>query len=139
METTLLTLHYLSLAVGIGGGAATAVMAGMTKGADPAIAGHVGKVQSRVGDIGFGAIILLWITGIWMVADHGGYAAMPAAFTYKMAGVVTLTLALLAMQVVKRRAMAKGQPPAASTMEGLGRIALLSAIFTVVMAVISFG
>lgn len=139
METLLMTLHFLSLAVGIGGGVASAIAGAQSAKAEPPGAMALGKLQSQVGNVGYGALILLWITGIWMVyAKYGGFGDLPASFNLKMLGVLGLTAALTAMQVVKRRAMAAGGPPNASTMKMLGQLALLSAVFTIVMAVLTF-
>lgn len=139
MEQTLLTIHLLSLVVGMGGGVANAVAGSMAAGADPAAAMTLGKLQSRIGDIGFVAIVLLWISGIWLVLGyHGGFAELPSGFTTKFVGVVGLSAAVVAMHVVKRSAMRAGRPPNAGTMKLLGKIALLSATFTVAMAVVTF-
>lgn len=139
METVLLVIHFLALAVGIGGGAASAVAAGIAKSSEPAGAMAIGKVQSKVGDVGFVALIVLWLTGIWMVFSvYGGFSGVPDGFSTKMIGVVGLTIAVAGMQVVKRRAMAAGSPPSANTMEWLGRLALVSAIFTITFAVLTF-
>ncbi|MBD3678729.1 MAG: hypothetical protein HUJ27_10055 [Rhodobacteraceae bacterium] len=139
MEETLLTIHFLSLAVGVGGGVASAVAAATAAGQEPPGKMAIGKVTSKVGDIGYAALILLWVTGLWLVfAEHGGFGALPGTFTAKMVGVLGLTGALTAMQVVKRKAMAAGGPPNPATMKMLGQIALASSVFAVVMAVVTF-
>ena len=137
MHQTLLVVHFMCLAVGIGGGVASAVMGATSESAEPDGKAALGKAAAIVSNIGAVAIALLWITGIWMVMTSFGGGTMPTAFWLKMLGVVALTAAIIGMHLVKRRAA--GGPPPADTMKKLGQIALVSATFAVIMAVVTFG
>lgn len=140
METLLMTIHFLSLAVGIGGGVATAIAGAQSANEEPSSAMALAKLQSRVGNVGYVALILLWVTGIWMVfAKYGGFGELTASFNLKMLGVLGLTGALTGIQITKRRAIAAGKAPDPARMKMMGQIALLSAVFTVIMAVVTFG
>jgi hypothetical protein len=139
METVLLTIHFLSLAVGIGGGVSSAIAGATFADAEPPVAPAIGKLVSKIGDAGFGALVLLWLTGIILVfTEYGGFGALPGSFSVKMIGVLGLTGAVVAMQIVKRTALKAGHPPDPGRMKTLGQIALVSAIFTIVMAIVTF-
>ena len=139
MDHVLLILHFLALAIGIGGGVASGVLAEISDRSEPTGKLAIGKAASIIGDVGLVSVLVLWLTGIWMVLEiFGGFSDMPAGFNLKILGVVALSAALLAMQVVKRKAKAAGQAPDPARMKVLGQIAMLSAVFTVSVAVITF-
>ena len=109
-----------------------------TPGAEPAGLPPLGAVQGRVGRVSFVALILLWITGGWMMSNAGGAAAMPLIFWAKLAAVVVLTVVVLMLQWHGIRAARAKQPPPAATMARLGQIAGICAVLAVILAVVAF-
>ena len=139
MDHVLLTVHFLAMAVGIGGGVASGILAEVATRAEPAGKMSIGKAASIIGDFGFISVLVMWLSGVWMVlAIFDGFADMPNSFNLKLLSAVALTAAVTAMQVVKRKAKAAGQPPDPARMKMIGQIAMLSAVFTVAVAVITF-
>jgi hypothetical protein len=138
MGSVLIILHMLSFAVAIGGGVANMIAAIQLKSAPPEALPHLGTVQKRVGRLSFLALILLWLTGGWMMDLAGGAATMPIVFWVKIAVVVVLTAASLLLQWHVFRAARAGGPPPAATMARLGQIAGLCAVLALVLAVVAF-
>ncbi|PQO23035.1 hypothetical protein C2I36_10045 [Rhodobacteraceae bacterium WD3A24] len=138
MLETLKIIHFLSFAVGIGGGVAS-LLAGLAMrtagGGAPALAG----LQRRLGRASAVAIVLLWITGVWMLyAVYGGWGGMSGWFWIKIVAVVGLTAVSARMQWLSITAQRSGTPPAPRIMAGLGAAANLLAIAAVIIAVIAF-
>ena len=53
MDHVLLTVHFLAMAVGIGGGVASGILAEVATRAEPAGKMSIGKAASIIGDFGF--------------------------------------------------------------------------------------
>ncbi len=125
-------VHYLALAVGLGGGIAAGIVAHVVGPKDPALAG---AVQVRLARYGFLALIGLWLTGSALLTDYGGWAAMPAWFWVKMAAVAVLTVAAVVMQVSIKRL----EPSARAARARLLRPVMNgAAVLAVVFAVLAF-
>jgi uncharacterized membrane protein len=140
MFKTLLVLHLLGLALGVGGGVGNMIAGRMAAKAEPAGAKALGALQGRIGRASFVGLILLWITGIWTVMGYhdGGFGALPGTFSVKMIFVVIVTLAALAAQWKAMSAARAGTPPNRKTMARLGMVSGLFSILAVVMAVATF-
>lgn len=139
MNNTLVIVHLYCMGLGVGGGFANMIAGRLAAGAEPAVARTLGQLQSVVGRVGFLAIMLLWITGVWMVNTmQNGFANLPTTFWIKIAAVVILTLAALTMQAKGIAAKRSGVPPAAEIMKRLGMVSGAAAITAVIFAVISF-
>lgn len=129
MLTTIKIIHYLSFAIGIGGGAANLVIA-MTVGPEaPKLAGLTGKRLSRVS---FSSIVLLWITGVWL-ATLGGWSYGPV-FWVKMLAVVAMTVFAITVQVM----LLNPKPDTPQKLKTLGKLVLGSAVLSVILATIAF-
>ncbi|WP_157932994.1 CopD family protein [Roseovarius salinarum] len=132
-DQALLIVHYLALAVGLGGGIAAGVVAHVAGPKDPALAG---AVQVRLARFGFLALIVLWLTGSAMLAGGPGAAALPVWFWVKMAAVVVLTGAAVWMQI----AIKKLEPAQrAARAKVLRPVMNAAATLAVVFAVLAFG
>lgn len=132
-------LHFLSFSVGIGGGVA-AMLAGIRAKSAAAEAGPALRgLQKIIGRISFGAIVLLWITGIYMVyALKGGWGGLGTAFWLKMAAVVVLTGASLTAQYYSLTAAGRDPAVMGARMAKIGMTASASAILAVILAVFAF-
>lgn len=138
MFETLKIIHFLSLAVGIGGGAANGIIGARMAAAPDAAKPVLGGITGLIGRLSAGALALLWITGIALVLMTGGFAAMPTFFWVKLAFVVVLTLVSIRLQMLSIRAARSGTPPPMKTMAQLGRFASVNSILIVVFAVVAF-
>ena len=140
MFKTLLVLHLIGLALGLGGGVGNMIAGRMMAGAEPAGAKALGAMQRKIGRASFVGLILLWITGIWMVQGYhdGGFGALPGTFSIKMIFVVIVTIAALTAQWKSISAARSGTPPSRRTMAMLGMISGLFSLLAVIMAVATF-
>ncbi|MFN3148040.1 MAG: hypothetical protein ACE368_23785 [Paracoccaceae bacterium] len=86
--------------------------------------------------LGFAGLVLLWLTGIAMVAMAGGVAAMGAWFWVKMLAALMLTAAAVALQVATFTL-----PPErrAARVKPLGMVMLAGSVLSLVFAVLAFG
>ncbi len=139
MLVTLKIIHFLALAIGIGSGAANGVigarMAKLDDAARPALAG----VESTLGKMSFGALILLWLSGGVLAFDHyTSWQAVPAVFWLKIAFVVVLTGISVRLNVVSAKARGAGRLPPTRAMARLGQLAMLSSVLIVTFAALAF-
>ncbi len=133
MFETLKIIHLLSMAVGLGGGVANAIVGAKVGLTAPQLAG---PVTLLIGRLGFAGLVLLWLTGIAMVAMAGGVAAMGAWFWVKMLAALMLTAAAVALQVATFTL-----PPErrAARVKPLGMVMLAGSVLSLVFAVLAFG
>jgi uncharacterized membrane protein len=132
-------VHYLSLAIGIGGGLANAIIGARAAMSDPPVKAVLGRISSIIGKTAGVAIILLWLTGIALVyLIFDGWATLPWAFWIKLAFVVVLSLLSLRMNLYVMQAARTKSPPPAATMKKLGQGAMVSSLLIVIFAVIAF-
>lgn len=131
-------IHFLSFSVGIGGGVASMVIGLRLRRAEISAVRDLSAAQKVIGRLSFGAIVLLWITGIWMLNSRYGWSDLPVAFWLKLAAVVGLTAIACRAQYLVLMAPRRG-PPAPRTMARLGMGSSLCAVLALVFAVIAFG
>jgi hypothetical protein len=132
-------IHFLSLAVGIGGGFANAVIGARAAASEPPVKVVLGGVSSGIGKASGVALILLWLTGISLVyLVFDGWANLPWAFWVKLAFVVVLSLLSLRMNLYVMQAARTKTPPPAAAMKVLGQLAGLSSLLIVIFAVVAF-
>lgn len=139
MIETLKIIHFIALAVGIGGGVANAIIGARAARSEPPIKVTLGSISGLIGKISGAAIILLWLTGIALVyLLFDGWANLPWAFWIKLAFVVVLSLLSLRLNLYVMQANRTRTPPPAATMKMLGQVAGLTSLLIVVFAVIAF-
>lgn len=132
-------IHVLGFSVGVGGGAAGMVVgiraASATAEAKAALAG----VQRTIGRMAFAAIVLLWLTGLYLLyAVHGGWTDLPPLFWVKFAFVLVLTAAAIAQQWLGLRVRTGQGAPSARLRAGLGMAGSTAAVLAVIFAVYAF-
>jgi lysylphosphatidylglycerol synthetase-like protein (DUF2156 family) len=132
MLAILKILHFLALAIGLGGGAANLVIGNMA-GAEGAPVTR--PIQKRIGRVSFGALLLLWITGIWMLGLGWRLEYLPPLFWIKIIVVLVMTVAAVTAQV----ALLRPGPDTPAKLKKLGLMATSAAGLAVVFAVLSFG
>jgi hypothetical protein len=139
LDSTLMVLHFLGLALGLSTGFANMVMAGLIAKAAPnekAVLTRFPPAMSRVGAIG---LALLWVSGISIVMTrYGSFAILPRPFIVKLSAVVLLTIIVGYIHVLMPRAQ-RGDAAAAARIQLLGKITGPLAIIAIIFAVITFG
>ena len=131
-------IHFLSFSVGIGGGVA-AMLAGIrAKGAAAEAVVVLRGMQKTLGRISFAAIVLLWLTGIYLVYAHGGTDGFGIAFWLKMLAVLVLTAASLTGQYFGLTAAKRDPAVMGPLMAKIGMTGSASAVTALILAVIAF-
>lgn len=125
---------YVGGAAGIGNGLLTAKILKSDQPPPP----YVGQVMGLIGKMGFVAIILLWVTGIWMVLITGGLAGLNWAFWVKLLGATLVLIAASSMTVIAAKAEKAGTPPDLKKIKSISRLAHVGLPLAVIFAVIAF-
>jgi uncharacterized membrane protein len=140
MLPALLIVHLLSLAAGAGVSVAGGIVGPYAATATPEGRRLLWAIQTKLSRVGSAAIVLLWITGLWMLfAKFGGFGGLPATFQVKLAFVVLITLAIGVLHVLMARSNRTGVQPSPAVMATLGLAIDVSLIFVVIFAVLTFG
>ncbi|QKV18441.1 hypothetical protein [Oricola thermophila] len=133
-------IHFLCFTAGVGGGIAAALVGARAKGAGPDTAPVLRGIQRTLGRIGFGAVILLWLSGIYLVhAIHGGWTGLGTVFWLKIVAVAVLTAASVTGQYIALTAARRDMTAMGPRMALIGMTATLAAITALILAVIAFG
>lgn len=130
-------LHLLGLLMGAAGGISSMLIMRRALAAPPEQAGalrSVGPMLARLSTIG---LVLMWITGLAMVLEVGGFGGLPPLFWAKFLFVSTLTLAAIAIEITYAE-IKKGNFAAASRLPRLGPVAGISSLLAVIFAVLTF-
>jgi len=129
MLETLKIIHFLALAVGLGGGVANAIVGAKITSQAPPLGG---PVQRLLGRLSFVALIVLWLTGLWMAFGTTGLDGS-VWFWIKIIVVLAMTTAAVAAQVAQMRGTATPD-----LMKKLGMGITAGAALAVVFAVLAF-
>lgn len=132
MFALLKIIHFLAMGVGLGGGVANAIVAITAGPKDPALGG---AISMRIGRVSTLALLLLWITGYFLVTNAGGFGAMSFLFWIKILAVATLTGCAVVLQV---RGLKPG-PELAALARKLGPVMLGCTTVAIICAVATFG
>ena len=98
----------------------------------------VPKAMGIIANMGLGAIILLWITGVLMILTGHNGAAPGALFYIKLLGAATVLGLVIWMTMLRTRAAAAGTPPPMAKMKLLSRIAFAGMSVAIIFAVLAF-
>lgn len=138
MHKALLILHLLGFALGLSVPFANIIMAGLIDEAAPAERPILGRFPFRVARLGSIGLVLLWITGPWLLfAKYGGFAGVPWTFHVKLTAVVILTLGVGFIHMHKRRALA-GDAAAMARIQLMARVTMAMSLLAMVFAVLTF-
>ena len=124
-------IHICAAVVGVGFGLAIVAVRGMVM-EDPA---KGIKVITRLSQISFASLILLWISGLWMLIGGAVAGASTLWFALKILAVLTLTAASGSLQYL---AFKGPEEPFPLPRDLLGKIAPASAVLVVIFAVFAF-
>lgn len=137
MLDALLVVHLIGLMLGAGGGFGSMVAMRYAGTLPPEQVGAfrgLGPILARVSLVG---LVLMWFTGVSMIAMMGGAANMPWQFWAKITFVATLTIAAITIEITYAQ-VKRGNAKAAARLPVLGPIAGISSILAVVFAVLTF-
>ena len=139
LDYVLVILHFLGLALGMSSGFANMVMAGLIAKAPPEEKRVLARFPPAMGRLGLVGLALLWGSGLAIVwPRYGGFSIMPRPFIYKLIAVVLLTICVISIHVLQRRAQA-GDASAMAKIQLFGRLTGPLALLAIVFAVITFG
>jgi hypothetical protein len=137
MDSALVILHVLALMLGSAGGFAAMLTLGHARPKQKEKGGAmrgVGRVFSTMSLMG---ILVLWPTGIALVATHPDEYPLNPMFWMKMGFAIVLTATTVSIEVIYARA--KQEPDLARLLPSLKPLAALSYIVTAVFSVLAFG
>lgn len=94
-------IHFLALALGVGGGFANLFLGTWAKSAAPEFKKTFGPLQGRLARLGFWSLIALWASGFAMLnAQEIGPDGLNSLFWWKIGAVAALTLLSGGMQLI---------------------------------------
>jgi hypothetical protein len=134
MVEALKVLHFLALAVALGGGVANLALRRQAMAAEPAARPALGAAQKRLALFSAVSVGVLWLTGIALVETvYGVWTGFPAVFWAKIAAATVWLAAVTTGQVLMRR-----PGPPSPLLKPLGMGGMASALLTLVLAVLAF-
>lgn len=140
MVELLKVIHFLSFSVAIGAGVANLTLGARLASFPPEAMPTLGGFRLFLGKLSTIGLVLLWITGILIIATTNGAAAFDnTSFLLKLAAVILLTGFSILANLTVAQAKKAGTPPDATRMKHLGMGSQAMAILAVILAVIAFG
>lgn len=128
-------IHILCFCVAIGGGVASMILGIRAARADEAARTALRGGMKAIGTAGFSAIVLLWLTGVWLWAGVYGFdAPLGVLFHAKLAAVLGLTI----LAGIGFAAPRIGRPLAAPAARKIGAGTLILAIVAITLALLVF-
>jgi len=132
-------IHFLSFSIAIGAGVSNLFLGARLAAFPPQAMPALGGYRLLLGKLSTLGLILLWLTGISMVAATGGMGVLDnQAFLWKLAAVVVLTVLSVAANLTVFKAKKAGRPPDANRMKHLGVGSQAMAILALILAVAAF-
>ncbi len=139
MLDLLKTIHFLSFAVAIGAGVSNLVLGARLSTFPPQAMPSLGGFRLLLGKLSTIGLILLWLSGIWMVAVTAGIGILDnQTFLWKLAAVAVLTVLSIVANLAVAKAKKTGIPPDANRMKRLGIGSQAMAILALILAIVAF-
>ena len=139
LDYVLVILHFIGLALGMSSGFANMVMAGLIAKAPAEEKRILARFPPAMGRLGLVGLVLLWSSGLAIVRTrYGGFDILPRPFLFKLIAVVLLTICVIRIHFLQRRAQA-GDVSAMAKIQVLGRLTGPLALLAIIFAVITFG
>lgn len=98
----------------------------------------VAQVMGLIGKMGFVAIVLLWLSGLGMIALTDAWATLGWAFWVKLLGATLVLVAASIMTAMGVRAEKTGVPPDLKTIKAVSKLAHVGLPLAIIFAVIAF-
>jgi len=132
-------VHFLSFSIAIGAGVSNLFLGARLAGFPPQAKSALGGFRLLLGKLSTIGLILLWLTGIGMIAATGGIEVFDnTAFLWKLAAVIVLTFFSIIANVMVAQAKKAGAPPDAKRMKQLGFGSQAMAILALILAIVAF-
>jgi uncharacterized membrane protein len=133
-------IHFLSFSVAIGAGVANLTLGARLANFPSEAMPSLGGFRLLLGKLSTIGLVLLWITGIFMIAATNGTSVFESStFLLKMAAVIVLTIFSILANLTVSQAKKAGTPPDANRMKQLGVGSQAMAVFAIILAVFAFG
>lgn len=140
MVELLKIIHFLSFSVAIGAGVANLTLGARLASFPSEAMPPLGGFRLFLGKLSTIGLVLLWITGILMVAATNGTSTFESpTFLLKIAAVIVLTIFSIMANLTVSQAKKAGTPPDASRMKQLGIGSQAMAVLAIILAVFAFG
>lgn len=98
----------------------------------------VAQTMSVIGKIGFGAVILLWLSGLGMTLGRHDIAALDWTFWVKMVGATAVLVPVTMMTAIALKAEKTGTRPDLKRMKTLGSIGRGGVAIAIIFGVLAF-
>lgn len=139
MYQVLLVLHFIALAMAMGGGFANIVSRRQMTKAEPVTYPGFALASGAVGKMATLGLLLLWITGIWMaIIRFGSFGATPPMLWVKIAVVTLLTGFSASLNIMVIKAKNAGAPPDEKKLKAHAHSIAMLGVFVVILAVLIF-
>lgn len=132
-------IHFLSFAVAIGAGVANLSLGARMATFPPQAMPPLGGFRLFLGQLSTIGLVLLWLTGLSLIAATSGAGALAnPAFLLKLVAVIVLTVFSVMANLTVLQAKKAGTPPDATRMKRLGMGSQAMAVLALAFAVIAF-
>lgn len=138
MFTALMILHFVALAMAMGGGMSNIIAKKQMPKVDPSSYPGMAIAAAAIGKLATTGLALLWITGVWMTTLKYGLSGMPILLWVKIAIVGALTVGSISLNLMMVRAQRSGTPPNSAKVDKHAYFINGLALITVVIAVVLF-
>ncbi|MGR3661040.1 MAG: hypothetical protein ACU0CA_07615 [Paracoccaceae bacterium] len=138
MLELLKSIHFLSFAVAIGTNVANIIIGTRMAQIPPAAMPQIGAIRLTYGKAATISLILLWLTGIAMVATAAVDPLGDNMFRLKLVAVLVLTAISVMANITVAKARKAGTPPDANRMKMLGQAGLAMAVAALILAIFAF-
>lgn len=139
MYQLLLILHFIALAMAMGGGLANIVSKRQMPNANPVTYPGFALAAGAVGKMATLGLLILWITGLWMgLIRFEGFAAFPAMLWVKLLAVTILTGFSASLNIMIIKARKSGTPPDGDKVDTHAYSISALAVIIVILAVLTF-
>lgn len=138
MQDFLKIVHFLAMGAGVGLGIANMILGIRAAAAEGPAIGALRMAQGAMGRVAFVAIVLLWLTGLWMWLGYAG-GVTSTLFWVKIAAVVVLTALSVIMNMKGMAAARGGAPVDPAFAKRVGMLMGLMSLIAAIMAVLVFG
>ena len=135
--TALVILHLVGLMMGVTGSLGGMMILAFAKPAQKQKGGALRGIGPVFAHLSMTGLVLLWPTGIAMLAVSEGAGLATPMFWMKMAFVALLTFATAVTEIIYSRARG-GDPQIARLLPSLGPLAVLSYLMVVIFSVLAF-
>ncbi len=134
----LLTLHLLTIALGIGVGFSNLFGMAISKGQTPEAAAGIALLRRKIAPLMDANLLVVLVTGILLLVNLGGMSGLAPTFHAKMAAVAIWVISHFAARITSGQMMRTGNIALASRVQNFTRLGWTAAVVALVCAVLTF-